>query len=418
VGGGGGLNGRVLFRVDQLAFNVLELGHGAGIGLGQTWVGGPFSMTPDELAAAGRSLYGERWQTSLSIDLQIADRTMRRWLANDTVIPQGVERELREILIKRVKQIGQIVGYELNSSDRSVHHHPTHAAFRYDDFGNVTLAYSGFGRSDQVSRLIEGAKEAVRLKMEHDKETAKRFVRASAWWLTHARKPVRAPGHADRLRVSHHGWAVEFGANSFLAGKAIERGRDFLNQCREAAATGKIVQRSDVESELKKIISGCVANSNGDEYGGHYPIRNDTLEFGAQGIGVDDGADFLIEESGLRWDGDAIETPHPPAPPACGEIAIDELPFNPKFLHKVDQLELSMRTATCFKNESIVYIGDLVQKSEAELLRAPNFGRLSLNEIREVLAQMGLHLGMEVAGWPPENIHELAEAYAARAAAA
>src|SRR5258706_353903 len=65
----------------------------------------------------------------------------------------------------------------------------------------------------------------------------------------------------------------------------------------------------------------------------------------------------------------------------------------------------------CLKNDNIVYIGDLVQKSEAEMLRTPNFGRKSLNEIKEVLAQMGLHLGMEVPGWPPENIDELAKRF-------
>jgi len=55
--------------------------------------------------------------------------------------------------------------------------------------------------------------------------------------------------------------------------------------------------------------------------------------------------------------------------------------------------------------------GDLVQKTEAEMLRTPNFGRKSLNEIKEVLVQMGLHLGMEVPGWPPENIEELAKRF-------
>jgi len=85
-----------------------------------------------------------------------------------------------------------------------------------------------------------------------------------------------------------------------------------------------------------------------------------------------------------------------------------ELPFNPNLLRKVDELELSVRSANCLKNDNIVYIGDLVQKTEAEMLRTPNFGRKSLNEIKEVLSQMGLHLGMDVAGWPPENIEELA----------
>ena len=85
-----------------------------------------------------------------------------------------------------------------------------------------------------------------------------------------------------------------------------------------------------------------------------------------------------------------------------------ELPFNPNLLRKVDELELSVRSANCLKNDNIVYIGDLVQKTEAEMLRTPNFGRKSLNEIKEVLTQMGLALGMDVTGWPPENVEDLA----------
>ncbi len=68
-----------------------------------------------------------------------------------------------------------------------------------------------------------------------------------------------------------------------------------------------------------------------------------------------------------------------------------QLPFNPALLKKVDELELSVRSANCLKNDNIVYIGDLIQKSEGEMLRTPNFGRKSLNEIKEVLAGMGLH---------------------------
>ncbi len=87
----------------------------------------------------------------------------------------------------------------------------------------------------------------------------------------------------------------------------------------------------------------------------------------------------------------------------------DDLPFNKNLLRKVDELELSVRSANCLKNDNIIYIGDLVQKTEAEMLRTPNFGRKSLNEIKEVLTQMGLHLGMEIADWPPENIEDLAK---------
>jgi len=82
-------------------------------------------------------------------------------------------------------------------------------------------------------------------------------------------------------------------------------------------------------------------------------------------------------------------------------------------LTRADAVELSVRSANCLKNDNIVYVGDLVQKTEAEMLRTPNFGRKSLNEIKEVLAQMGLHLGTDVPDWPPENLEALAEAYAA-----
>jgi len=96
-----------------------------------------------------------------------------------------------------------------------------------------------------------------------------------------------------------------------------------------------------------------------------------------------------------------------PQEEAASEVRGD-LPFNRNLLRKVDELELSVRSANCLKNENIVYIGDLVQKSENDLLRTPNFGRKSLNEIREVLGRMGLELGLPVEGWPPENIEDLA----------
>ena len=89
--------------------------------------------------------------------------------------------------------------------------------------------------------------------------------------------------------------------------------------------------------------------------------------------------------------------------------ASPEAVFNKNLLRKVDELELSVRSANCLQNDNIIYIGDLVQKTEQEMLRTPNFGRKSLNEIKEVLSQMGLHLGMEIPEWPPENIEDLAK---------
>lgn len=94
---------------------------------------------------------------------------------------------------------------------------------------------------------------------------------------------------------------------------------------------------------------------------------------------------------------------------AVGDEQKDDLSFNRNLLRKVDELELSVRSANCLKNDNIIYIGDLVQKSEADMLRTPNFGRKSLNEIKEVLSHMGLHLGMEIPNWPPENIEDMAK---------
>jgi len=95
------------------------------------------------------------------------------------------------------------------------------------------------------------------------------------------------------------------------------------------------------------------------------------------------------------------------------EITVREQPLEPEFnknlLRKVDELELSVRSMNCLKNDNIVYIGDLVQKSEGEMLRTPNFGRKSLNEIKEVLTGMSLYLGMEIPKWPPDNIAEMSK---------
>ena len=97
--------------------------------------------------------------------------------------------------------------------------------------------------------------------------------------------------------------------------------------------------------------------------------------------------------------------------PVDEEKAKDALPFDPKLLKHVDELELSVRANNCLKNDKINWLGELVQKTEADMLKTPNFGRKSLNEIKNQLESMGLGLGMEVPGWPPENIAELSKKY-------
>ncbi len=79
-------------------------------------------------------------------------------------------------------------------------------------------------------------------------------------------------------------------------------------------------------------------------------------------------------------------------------------PFDPILLRPVDELELTVRSANCLKAENIYYIGDLVQRTETELLKTPNLGRKSLNEIKEVLASRGLTLGLRLEHWPPQGL--------------
>ena len=81
-------------------------------------------------------------------------------------------------------------------------------------------------------------------------------------------------------------------------------------------------------------------------------------------------------------------------------------PIDPVLLRPVDDLELTVRSANCLKAEDIYYIGDLIQRTETELLKTPNLGRKSLNEIKEVLASKGLTLGSKLEAWPPAGLEK------------
>lgn len=86
------------------------------------------------------------------------------------------------------------------------------------------------------------------------------------------------------------------------------------------------------------------------------------------------------------------------------EEVVEEESFDPILLRPVDDLELTVRSANCLKAENIFYIGDLIQRTEVELLRTPNLGKKSLTEIKDILAMKGLSLGMRLENWPPENL--------------
>ena len=98
-----------------------------------------------------------------------------------------------------------------------------------------------------------------------------------------------------------------------------------------------------------------------------------------------------LEHDGLAELGAGLREPEGPEPA-------------PILMRPVDELELTVRSANCLKAENIYYIGDLVQRSETELLKTPNLGRKSLNEIKEVLASRGLTLGTRLEGWPPKSL--------------
>jgi DNA-directed RNA polymerase subunit alpha len=92
--------------------------------------------------------------------------------------------------------------------------------------------------------------------------------------------------------------------------------------------------------------------------------------------------------------------------PAPKEIPSDN-EFNKNLLKTIDELELSVRSYNCLKNENIIYVGDLVAKTESEMLKTANFGRKSLNELKDNLKAMGLNFGMKIPNWPPKNLDEL-----------
>jgi len=92
---------------------------------------------------------------------------------------------------------------------------------------------------------------------------------------------------------------------------------------------------------------------------------------------------------------------------SAAEAAAARAPqIDPILLRPVDDLELTVRSANCLKAENIYYIGDLIQRTENELLKTPNLGRKSLNEIKEVLASRGLTLGMKLENWPPAGLEK------------
>jgi DNA-directed RNA polymerase subunit alpha len=135
----------------------------------------------------------------------------------------------------------------------------------------------------------------------------------------------------------------------------------------------------------------------------------DRLVIDLETNGTVDAKDAVQRAAGILRDQLASFADLDHAEPSEGgdQEVVDEPAFDPILMRPVDELELTVRSANCLKAENIYLIGDLIQRTEVELLKTPNLGKKSLTEIKDVLATRGLSLGMRLDSWPPENIDEL-----------
>ncbi|HEX3885562.1 MAG TPA: hypothetical protein VHW66_23115 [Stellaceae bacterium] len=134
-------------------------------------------MTPNDIAAAGRALYGERWQTSVARDLHVSDRTVRRWLTGEFAIPAEAERGIRSAVEDRLETLGGILKFSINARERTIFHFGTCACFRHDNGEELVALSRGFAAPEDMPLITEGAKEALRRERERD-------PRIKAGWLS------------------------------------------------------------------------------------------------------------------------------------------------------------------------------------------------------------------------------------------
>lgn len=155
-------------------------------------------------------------------------------------------------------------------------------------------------RDAWLTKIKTGASKASRRAQKHARletvsyDDAHAFMKASAKWDHPSYQIVDAPKHADRIYEHDLGWAVDYGANTFLPGMAVARCNGEMARIFEQLTEGQVIFRRDAIRRLKTIISGCVATHDGFEYGGYYPMDGDYLTFGTQLIDTDDGAKLML----------------------------------------------------------------------------------------------------------------------------
>jgi len=142
-------------------------------------------MTPEKLATIGEALYGERWQTPLANDLQVVDRTMRRWLAGESPIPENIATELLALFERRKRTLNALTDYSINALNHTVMNVRTNTVFKYDEAGQLTLHFSGFAKPDEIPAITDGAREALRLELQRD-------PRVKGYWVDRASSRMTA----------------------------------------------------------------------------------------------------------------------------------------------------------------------------------------------------------------------------------
>jgi len=186
----------------------------------------------------------------------------------------------------------------------------------------------------------------------------------------------------------------------------VEKGRGYVpgNQRRFADETTKSIGRIVLDASFSPVkrVSYTVESARVEQ---RTDLDKLVVEIETNGAisaeeAVRASAKILVEQLAVfaQLDGGDIFVSPDPASRAGNAT------FDPILLRPVDELELTVRSANCLKAENIYYIGDLIQRTENELLKTPNLGRKSLNEIKEVLASRGLTLGMKLENWPPAGL--------------
>ncbi|GHD08326.1 DNA-directed RNA polymerase subunit alpha [Tianweitania populi] len=259
------------------------------------------------------------------------------------------------------------------------------------------------GVREDVTDIVLNIKE-IAIRMEGD--GPKRMVVRKSGPGTVTAGDIQTVGDVEILNPDHAICTLDEGAEIRME-FTVDTGKGYVPADRNRAEDAPIglIPVDSLYSPVKKVSYKVENTRHGEE------LDKDKLTMSIETNGSITGEDAVAFAARILQDqlGLFVNFDEPQKEQVSEQVT--ELAFNPSLLKKVDELELSVRSANCLKNDNIVYIGDLIQKSEAEMLRTPNFGRKSLNEIKEVLAAMGLHLGMEVPDWPPENIEDLAKRY-------